>query len=118
MPKRKKHVNDALSLPKAVLAYERCRTAFYESMSDCIDAYGISSCSILERLIERQQCWTDGYTTFDYAASPQEEKLAFTEFREIIKTKTAKTRPRGANQTYLSLASRRRYDKASGGVDG
>jgi len=53
--------------PRGVLAYERNRTVFYESMSQCMQAYDIRSTSILERLIENGWSWHDGYTTFDWA---------------------------------------------------
>jgi hypothetical protein len=117
MPKAK-NLSPAMKQPRAVLAYERGRTVTYDSMGDCIRSYGIPSCSMLRRLIDHQQCWTDGYTTFDYATSPVERRLAFSEMRTTVRDAYAKIAHSSPDQMSLSLNLRTRYDKAPGGIDG
>ncbi len=62
---RKKRSDIATSLP--VVAIERTDNIRYESMSEVMEAYQISSISTLKRMIDKAQVWPgDGYTTFDY----------------------------------------------------
>lgn len=59
-----------ITTSRPVIAYERKRTVYYESMSQAIEEYRIPSISMLTRMIERGQIWNgDGYTTFDWASS-------------------------------------------------
>ena len=62
---RKKRSDISTSRP--VVAIERHRNVRYESMSEVMDVYEISSLSTLRRMIDKGQIWSgDGYTTFDW----------------------------------------------------
>jgi len=66
---KKKRSDIATSRP--VVAIERHGNVTYESMSEVMDVYGISSISTLTRMIENAQVWKgDGYTIFDWVLEP------------------------------------------------
>ena len=56
-----------IATSRPVVAIERHDNIRYESMSEVMEAYSISSISTVQRMIEKGQVWSgDGYTTFDY----------------------------------------------------
>ena len=80
MSVRKHRINTS----RAVLAYERGTTRHFDSMSQCIEEYGIPSRSMLERMIDRGQTWKDGYTTFEYQGDEEELVQLFRDIKSEI----------------------------------
>lgn len=54
---------------RKVLAIRDNCVELYDTKTECCVAYRIPNITTLDRLIERQQTWTDGMTTFDYPIS-------------------------------------------------